>query len=108
VFAYAGDLWRVPREGGDAERLTSGVGIESDPSFSPDGSRIAFTGQYDGNIDVFVVAASGGVPTRLTYHPLADEVVGGRRTGAGSCCLRAPQRVVVPAPVHRQRRWRLP
>jgi tricorn protease len=76
VFAYAGDLWRVPREGGDAERLTSGVGIESDPSFSPDGSRIAFTGQYDGNIDVFVVAASGGVPTRLTYHPLADEVVG--------------------------------
>ncbi len=52
VFAYAGDLWSVPRDGGDAVRLTSGTGVETDPAFSPDGTRIAFTGEYDGNVDV--------------------------------------------------------
>src|SRR5436305_8987192 len=75
VFVYAGDLWIVPREGGDAKRLTTGVGIETDPVFSPDGSMIAFTGEYDGNVDVYVVPASGGVPRRLTYHPGQDIVV---------------------------------
>src|SRR6185436_5486717 len=65
VFAYAGDLWSVPRDGGDAVRLTSGTGIETDPAFSPDGTRIAFTGEYDGSVDVFVLPASGGVPKRL-------------------------------------------
>ena len=69
VFSYAGDLWSVPREGGDAVRLTSGPGIETDPAFSPDGNLIAFTGEYDGNVDVFVLPASGGVPKRLTWHP---------------------------------------
>ena len=59
-----------------AVRLTSGTGIETDPAFSPDGTRIAFTGEYDGNIDVFVVPASGGVPKRLTWHPAADRVLG--------------------------------
>src|SRR6266540_2427034 len=54
VFSFAGDLWSVAREGGDARRLTSGPGIETDPMFSPDGSQIAFTGEYDGNVDVFV------------------------------------------------------
>jgi tricorn protease len=72
AFTFAGDLWTVPREGGEATRLTTGVGSEFLPIFSPDGSRIAFTGQYDGNTDVFVVPASGGVPRRLTYHPGAD------------------------------------
>ena len=76
AFAYAGDLWIVGREGGAARRLTTGIGIETDPAFSPDGTTIAFTGEYDGNIDVYVVASSGGVPKRLTYHPAADEVVG--------------------------------
>jgi len=76
VFAYAGDLWRVPREGGEAVRLTSGAGIETDPAFSPDGTQIAFTGEYDGNIDVFVVPAAGGVPKRLTWHPAPDRAVG--------------------------------
>src|SRR5271166_2466579 len=76
VFVYAGDLWSVPRDGGDAVRITSGAGSETDPAFSPDGTRIAFTGEYDGNIDVFVVPAAGGVPKRLTYHPLPDVVVG--------------------------------
>ena len=76
VFAYAGDLWSVPRDGGDAVRLTSGAGNETDPAFSPDGTRIAFTGEYDGNVDVFVVPAAGGVPKRLTWHPAADRVLG--------------------------------
>jgi tricorn protease len=76
VFNYAGDLWIVSREGGEAHRLTSGVGTESLPFFSPDGSTVAFTGEYDGNRDVYVVPATGGVPRRLTYHP-SDEFVGG-------------------------------
>jgi len=76
VFAYAGDLWQVPREGGDAVRLTSGTGNETDPAFSPDGTLIAFTGEYDGNVDVFVIPASGGMPKRLTWHPTADRVIG--------------------------------
>ncbi len=76
VFSYAGDLWSVPRDGGEARQLTTGPGIETDPVFSPDGSRIAFTGEYDGNIDVFVVPASGGVPKRLTYHPGPDVALG--------------------------------
>jgi tricorn protease len=76
VFSYAGDLWTVDRNGGHAARLTTGTGIETDPVFSPDGSTIAFTGEYDGNTDVFVVPATGGVPKRLTYHPAADAAVG--------------------------------
>jgi tricorn protease len=76
VFNYGGDLWIVGREGGDARRLTSGVGVEILPSFSPDGTMIAFTGEYDGNRDVYVVAASGGVPRRLTFHPAEEDVLG--------------------------------
>ncbi len=76
VFSYAGDLWIVARAGGDARRLTTGIGIETNPYFSPDGTMIAFTGDYDGNVDVYVVAAAGGVPKRLTYHPSLDEVSG--------------------------------
>jgi tricorn protease len=76
VFSYAGDLWSVPRAGGEAKRLTAGTGVETDPVFSPDGTHIAFTGEYDGNIDVFVIPSSGGVPKRLTYHPGRDRAVG--------------------------------
>ena len=75
AFGYAGDLWTVPRAGGVARRLTTGVGIETDPVFSPDGSSIAFTGDYDGNTDVFTIPAEGGVPFRVTYHPAADFAV---------------------------------
>ena len=72
VFQYAGDLWSVPRAGGEAARLTNGVGTESSPVFSPDGQTIAFTGEYDGNTDVFTIPAAGGVPKRITYHPGVD------------------------------------
>lgn len=72
VFVFAGDLWRVSRNGGAAQRLTTGKGSEFNPVFSPDGSAIAFTGEYDGNVDVYVVPSAGGVPHRLTWHPSAD------------------------------------
>ena len=75
-FACAGDLWIVAREGGEAKRLTASVGMETNPVFSPDGSLIAFTGEYDGNQDVYVVPAVGGVPRRLTYHPGPDTAAG--------------------------------
>ena len=81
VFVFAGDLWSVPREGGDARRLTTGAGVESNPSFSPDGQLIAFSGQYDGNTDVFVIPAQGGVPKRLTWHPDPDTALGWSRDG---------------------------
>src|SRR6266850_5469241 len=74
VLAYGGYLWSIPREGGDARQLTTG-GHEGLPVFSPDGKWIAFTAQYDGNADVFVMAAEGGEPRRLTYHPQPDQVL---------------------------------
>ena len=76
VFNYAGDLWVVARDGGDARRLTSAVGKATSPAFSPDGAWIAFTGNFAGNPDVYVVSAMGGQPRRLTFHPGADDVVG--------------------------------
>jgi tricorn protease len=81
VFEYAGDLWTVDRNGGSATRLTTGTGIETDAVFSPDGSQIAFTGEYDGNVDVFTVPAAGGTPRRITYHPAPDYAVGWTRDG---------------------------
>ena len=75
AFSYAGNLWIASRDGGDARRLTTS-GHERNPVFSPDGTLVAFTAEYDGNQDVYVVPASGGVPRRLTYHPGSDEVVG--------------------------------
>jgi tricorn protease len=82
AFVYANDLWTADLEGRDVRRLTSAPGGESDPVFSPDGRTIAFTGQYDGNVDVFVVPAAGGVPRRLTWHPGADVVLGFTPDGA--------------------------
>lgn len=76
VFTYAGDLWSVPRDGGLATRLTGGTGNETEAAISPDGGTLAFTGEYDGNIDVFTMPIAGGVPKRVTYHPDADRVVG--------------------------------
>src|SRR6202158_533617 len=71
AFAYGGYLWSVPREGGEARQLTTG-GHEGLPIFSPDGEWIAFTGEYDGNFDVFAMPAEGGEPRRLTWHPGPD------------------------------------
>jgi tricorn protease len=72
AFVYAGDLWIVDRTGGMARRLTTSEGTEILPWFSPDGKWIAFSGQYDGNMDVFVIPTEGGEPRRLTYHPGFD------------------------------------
>ena len=76
AFEYGGDIWIVPREGGAAQRLVSGLNLEGAPYFSPDGTQVAFSGNYDGNIDVYVVPSTGGEPRRLTYHPGADVAVG--------------------------------
>ena len=67
VFSYGGDLYKAPLNGGDATRLTSHVGYEMFARFSPDGKAIAFTGQYDGNTEVYLISANGGEPIRLTY-----------------------------------------
>jgi tricorn protease len=80
VFVHANDLWLVDRDGGDALRLTSSEGAETDPTFSPDGQWIAFTGQYGGNTDVYLVPTTGGEPRRLTWHP-GDDVVQGWTPG---------------------------
>ena len=76
AFDYAGELWVVAREGGEARRLTGGAGRKTGANFSPDGKQIAFTGQYDGNVDVFVMPSAGGEPHRLTYHPVPNTALG--------------------------------
>ena len=76
VFVYANDLWKTSVNGGSAIRLTSNEGYESLPHFSPDGSQIAFTAEYDGNTDVYVIPSEGGEPLRLTWHPGGDFVQG--------------------------------
>jgi len=76
VFAAEGDLWKVPEAGGVALRLTAFEGEEAFPKLSPDGSMVAFTAQYEGNDDVYVMTASGGEPVRLTYHPAPDQALG--------------------------------
>ncbi len=81
VFTYAGDLWTVGRHGGQARRLTGSTGYQSQPKFSPDGSSIAFSGNYDGNHDVYVIPAVGGEPVRLTWHPGWDRVIDWQNDG---------------------------
>src|SRR3989337_3611066 len=72
VFVYGGDLWIVSKDGGTASKLSSPSGSEGFPRFSPDGSKIAFSGNYDGNLDIYVIPAVGGIPNRITYHGMAD------------------------------------
>ncbi len=76
AFFYANDLWVADVDGTNVSRLTSVEGLESNPAFSPDGKFIAFSGEYDGNVDVYVVPVEGGVPKRLTWHPGRDIVRG--------------------------------
>jgi len=75
AFVYAEDLWIAGKDGSSPRRLTIDEGLESAPVFSPDGSMIAFSAEYDGNTDVFIVPATGGIPKRLTWHPSTDIVV---------------------------------
>ncbi len=72
AFAYAGDLWTARQDGSDVRRLTSAQGDEQHPVYSPDGAWIAFAGNYDGNVDVYLIPAAGGEPRRLTWHPGPD------------------------------------
>src|SRR4030095_10585617 len=76
AFVYAGDIWLVPKKGGNAVRLTSSPGEESFPRLSPDGTRGAYSASYDGTVDVDVAPTLGVEPKRLTYHPMADRVIG--------------------------------
>jgi tricorn protease len=69
VFTYAGDLWTAPTTGGSAIRLTAHPGVELFAKFSPDGKWIAFTGQYDGDEQVYVIPSGGGIPRQLTFYP---------------------------------------
>ncbi|HEY0157140.1 MAG TPA: PDZ domain-containing protein [Thermoanaerobaculia bacterium] len=75
VFTYAGDLWSVSAAGGDAYRLTAHEGNEYLPRIAPGGQWIAFSAEYEGNMDVYVMPAAGGEPRRLTWHPTADRVI---------------------------------
>ncbi|GGF22591.1 S41 family peptidase [Echinicola rosea] len=75
TFSYGGDIWVVAKSGGLANRLTTSKGTESFPKFSPDGSKVAFSGVYNGNTDVYVMPTQGGVPARLTYHGMSDRMV---------------------------------
>ncbi len=76
AFVYAGDLWSATIAGAEVHRLTTSEGEISSPAFSPDGRMIAFSADYDGNTDVYVVPVDGGAPRRLTWHPGADVVQG--------------------------------
>ncbi|HET7617989.1 MAG TPA: PDZ domain-containing protein, partial [Vicinamibacterales bacterium] len=105
AFAYANNIWVVPREGGIARRLTSFQGLTSNPQFSPDGTQIAFSGEYAGNLDVYVVPAEGGEPRRLTWHPGADIVQGW--TPDGSAVMFASGRATW-APSGAPRFWTVP
>lgn len=92
AFIYADHLWIANVDGSDPRRLTTNEGIESNPVFSPDGKLLAFSGQYNGNTDVYLLSVDGGVPKRLTWHP-ADDIVRGF-TPDGKSVLFASQRTI--------------
>ncbi len=75
-FVYAGDIWIADKNGGNPRQLTVNPGVEQNPMFSPDGQQVAFTGNYDGNNDVYVVSIHGGTPKRVTFHPSSDVLRG--------------------------------
>ncbi len=87
VFTYAGDLYRVPIEGGDAVRLTSHIGFEMFAHLSPDGHTIAFTGQYDGNTEVYTMPVEGGEPVRLTFSETNSRDDVGDRMGPNNIVM---------------------
>ncbi len=81
VFRYADDLWLVPREGGLATPLASPPGSESSPQFGPEGKAIVFSGNYDGNSDLYKISTDGGVPQRLTWHPAPERLTDWTKDG---------------------------
>lgn len=87
VFSYAGDLYKAPLQGGEAVRLTSHIGNEIFAKYSPDGRTIAFTGQYDGNTEVYSIPATGGSPTRLTYTATNERDDLGDRMGPNNIVM---------------------
>jgi len=87
VFSYAGDLYTAPISGGEAKRLTSHLGYEMFAKFSPDGKSIAFTGEYDGNREVYLISAQGGVPERLTYTATNERDELGDRMGPNNIVM---------------------
>ena len=91
VFVYAEDLWTAKPDGSDVRWLTAHPGVESNPYVSPDGKSVAFTADYDGNPDVFIVPIEGGEPVRLTWHPGPDFVCGFAPDGA--VLFRSPRSV---------------
>ncbi|WP_238480329.1 S41 family peptidase [Mangrovibacterium lignilyticum] len=93
-FEYGGDLWLSSLDGSKSFRLTVFEGVETDPVFSPDGQKIAFTAQYDGNTDVYIIPVTGGTPQRLTWHPGYDGAV--CWTPGGDSVLFASSRVQMP------------
>lgn len=87
VFTYAGNLYSVGIDGGAAVKLSSHVGYESFPKISPDGKTIAFTGQYDGNTEVYTIPVTGGEPVRLTYSGLVSRDQVGERMGPNNIVM---------------------
>lgn len=75
AFSYGGDIWIVPKEGGVAHKITNAPGMETFPRFSPDGSQLAFSGNYNGDVDVYVLPSMGGLAKRITYHDMPDRIV---------------------------------
>lgn len=94
AFAYGSDIWTANRDGSNPQRLTVNPDVEYNPVISPDGKWVAFSGNYDGNVDVYVVTVGGGNPKRLTFHPNADVVRGwnGSKVIYASGKESAPQR----------------
>ncbi len=76
AFVYAGDIWIAPKAGGNAVRLSSPRGLEQFPRFSPDGAQIAFSGNYEGNVDIYTMPVTGGEPRRITHHGARDRMLG--------------------------------
>ena len=87
VFSYAGDLYRVGIDGGTAQKLTSHVGYEVFPRISPDGQTVAFTGQYDGNTEVYTIPVTGGEPRRVTWSALVGRDMVGERMGPNNIVM---------------------
>ena len=93
AFVYAGDIYTANRDGSDPYRLTSHVGNETGPVFSPDGTRIAYSANYQGNTDVYSISVNGGQPTRHTFHPGNDIAIDWSTNGEEIAFISARQRL---------------